>query len=120
MPEVPAMQKFAKAGRNEDPNAPPSVEKKPDEKIPQKIDEKPKQPEKAPQKDPEQPAEEEKPKEDILASLMKIIEDPELRELIQKIIDEDKKPEDVPVQNNFVGAGPKRANFSDPFEEREQ
>jgi hypothetical protein len=32
-PEVPNMQKFARAGRNLDPNAPPLDEKKPEELI---------------------------------------------------------------------------------------
>lgn len=35
VPEVQNMQKFAKAGKNEDLNAPSQAEKKPDEKIPE-------------------------------------------------------------------------------------
>lgn len=41
---------------------------------------------------------EEKPIGDILASLMNIIENPELRDLIQKILEDDKNKVEAPVQ----------------------
>lgn len=109
------MQKFAKAGRNDDKNATPQ----PDVKSPQKEPESKKPESKQPEKGPEEAlAEDEKPK-DILPSLMKILEDEELRELIQKIIDEDLKKDAPTDLANQVGPKPhKVTDFYDPTEQR--
>ena len=99
---VPAMQKNGKAGNNNVPD---------DSKA-----EQPKDGENLDQNAPEQAqGEEEKPLEEILPSLKKILEDDQLRALIQKIIDEDKKeaPSPVPV------TGP-AANLFDPTEQRDR
>ena len=71
-PEVPKMQQNAKAGNN---NTNPGEKKADDPKVEEekKEDDKPQE---------EDKPEEDKPKEDILPTLMKILEDEELRKLI--------------------------------------
>lgn len=77
------MQQNAKAGNN---NTNPGDQRAEDPQVEEekKEDEKPQE---------EDKPEDDKPKEDILPTLMKILEDEELRQLIQKILDEDKKVE---------------------------